>query len=577
MKKILTLGLAIAMLLLTLTGCFGKDKEETPSEKDIKIALSVLDNEYKRDNGAKTTEDFTLFSQSKGGDYTFTVTWAVDNASISIVKDDATGTYKVDLPEKNETEVTYTLTATLTCGEIVKTLKYTRVLPVYGVELKLGVVTQPQVGVEYYLGMYQANLGKAYYFAGDLDSKNSFYLATTEDASQSVKVVLEAVDGVPGAYRMYTTRNGAKTYFVLTERSDKVTSGNITLSTECPASYLTFNSEYNTLVYTDTVNNNSFFLGSYNTFATIGASNTTYLADGNFPAVLLSTDSNVEFIPTLPEVPQLSANATAQEIVTALYTLAPGQRLNGEFTLAGVVKSVDEAYSTEYENVTVTITVAGKDIGAYRLKGTGADTLKVGDTVTIKGELTNYSGKFQFDTGSQIVSIVPGTGSGTGTGSGSGTGSGDNDPITGIPDNCPLVEGTGYVLSVRNANGALYFNGVMGTGNSSGRFMGSTNASDAVLVYFEKVATSGYKLYFMNGTTKTYIVMDDSSTGGAFTTNVADATVFLWNTDLNTFVVADPDNARAFGAQDTSTYANMSAYATSNTNGYNFGVFTLPA
>lgn len=286
--------------------------------------------------------------------------------------------------------------------------------------------------------------------------------------------------------------------------------------------------------------------------------------------VINSINGVAEQLPTVPE------NYTGAQLVDAIYQLKNGQTLTGPYTLTGVVSEITEAYSSNFGNATFTIIVDGltdKPILCYRIKGEKADGLAVGDTVTVTGAFTNYGGKFETVQGeAQVTNVVKGTGSG------GNTGSGDVDtPITDIPDNCPLVENTGYVLSVQNANGALYFNGVMGTGNSAGRFMGSTDIADAVLVYYEKVTTSGYRLYFMDGQTKTYISMEDKAAGGSFGTDADSATVFLWNTTLNTFVVADPDNARAFGAQDSSTYANMSAYAISNTTGYNFGVFTLPA
>jgi hypothetical protein len=122
-----------------------------------------------------------------------------------------------------------------------------------------------------------------------------------------------------------------------------------------------------------------------------------------------------------------------------------------------------------------------------------------------------------------------------------------------------------YTVSAYNANGALYFNGTV----SSGRFNGVKEESGAAVVTV-KTVDGGYILSV--GTQ--YIVMEDKSAGCGFTADASAATVFVWNDTLNTYVVADPDNARAFGCQDTSTYANFSAYAVSNTAGYNWGVFT---
>ncbi len=96
-------------------------------------------------------------------------------------------------------------------------------------------------------------------------------------------------------------------------------------------------------------------------------------------------------------------------IVEKLYALGNGEVLENidgstEFTLTGVIVSVDEAYNSQYSNITVTIRVNGADenqtIKCYRLKGTGADKISEGDTITVTGTLKNYNnGTFEFDSG----------------------------------------------------------------------------------------------------------------------------------------------------------------------------------
>ncbi|MCR5457577.1 MAG: LamG domain-containing protein [Clostridiales bacterium] len=93
-------------------------------------------------------------------------------------------------------------------------------------------------------------------------------------------------------------------------------------------------------------------------------------------------------------------------ILTAAYALADGEALTGEFTLEGVVTKVGTAYSEQYKNVTFTIVVEGEEarpIDAYRAKGEGADTVKVGDTVKVTGKIKNYKGTIEFDSGCTMV------------------------------------------------------------------------------------------------------------------------------------------------------------------------------
>ena len=100
------------------------------------------------------------------------------------------------------------------------------------------------------------------------------------------------------------------------------------------------------------------------------------------------------------------------EIVDAAYGLAQGEAFPSAVQLTGVIASVDTVYSEQYGNVTVTIDVIdangnlieGKAIQCYRLKGTGADVIAVGDTITVSGILKNYNGKIEFDTGCTLVS-----------------------------------------------------------------------------------------------------------------------------------------------------------------------------
>jgi len=94
------------------------------------------------------------------------------------------------------------------------------------------------------------------------------------------------------------------------------------------------------------------------------------------------------------------------DIVDAAYTLEAGLALEGTFRLYGTVTSIDSAWSEDYQNITVTIAVAGKEdnpVQCYRLKGEGAKNLTVGDAITVEGTLKNYKGTIEFDQGCVLV------------------------------------------------------------------------------------------------------------------------------------------------------------------------------
>ncbi len=99
---------------------------------------------------------------------------------------------------------------------------------------------------------------------------------------------------------------------------------------------------------------------------------------------------------------------TPKEIIEALYALKDGETIEGSFTLTGKITKVDTPFNTQHNNVTVTIEVDGfasKPVMCYRLKGTGADKIKVGDTITVSGGLKNYKGTYELIEGCSLVKI----------------------------------------------------------------------------------------------------------------------------------------------------------------------------
>ena len=95
---------------------------------------------------------------------------------------------------------------------------------------------------------------------------------------------------------------------------------------------------------------------------------------------------------------------TPKAIVDAAYTLGNQETLSGghKYTLTGTITEIGTPYSEQYKNITVTITIDGcedKPIVCYRLKGTGAEALAVGDVISVSGVLTNYNGTIEFTSG----------------------------------------------------------------------------------------------------------------------------------------------------------------------------------
>ena len=139
------------------------------------------------------------------------------------------------------------------------------------------------------------------------------------------------------------------------------------------------------------------------------------------------------------------------------------------------------------------------------------------------------------------------------------------------PEVIPVPVGN-YIISAENSDGTIYFNGSI----DNGRFTASNNQNEAVEVTVSTVE-GGFVLSFVSGNTVKYIIMNNSAQGAEFTTKASEASVFEWNSSLNTYMVADDANSRAFGADKSKSYLNLSPYnASSSTNigKYSWGVFT---
>ena len=98
-------------------------------------------------------------------------------------------------------------------------------------------------------------------------------------------------------------------------------------------------------------------------------------------------------------------------VVNAAYALENGASLAETATLTGVITRVDTVWSDQHQNVTVTIVVGemiDQPIMCFRLKGSGAKDLAVGDTITVTGTLKNYNGTIEFDAGCTLAGVIKG-------------------------------------------------------------------------------------------------------------------------------------------------------------------------
>lgn len=205
---------------------------------------------------AETEADLTLPTT---GENNVTIAWSSSNESA------ITNAGKVT---RSEEDVTVTLTATLTLNQESKELTFeVKVLK----EEKQEEETFPLENTDYNLYIEQDNLSKTLYSTG-LNSGN--YGATTES-------VVEAA-----VFNVQKTTDG---YYIYSKTTNKylnvIQSGTyINVSFGATASTVwTYNSEYDTM--TTLFNEKTYYVGTYNTYATLSASDISYAAT-SFPSHL---------------------------------------------------------------------------------------------------------------------------------------------------------------------------------------------------------------------------------------------------------------------------------------------------
>lgn len=91
-----------------------------------------------------------------------------------------------------------------------------------------------------------------------------------------------------------------------------------------------------------------------------------------------------------------SKKATISEILNLASSLADKEKLDGKYETTGTVTNIDTAYNADYGNVSFTLSDGTKEILCYRTYGDLASSVAVGDTITVVGEVQNYSGTIEF-------------------------------------------------------------------------------------------------------------------------------------------------------------------------------------
>ena len=317
----------------------------------------------------------------------------------------------------------------------------------------LGIVTNPEVGTAYKFGLYHGNEKATVYFTGNNYTNNkgqtyAWYLEYSKNIADAVDVYLEAVDG---GYRLYFMKNDVKTYIVTYQdsREGYEDVGTIKLDTNAPAEFYTFNTEYNTLVWTNAIDKVT-YLGSSGTYTSISASKIDYITNAtSYVAHLYAEGATGEEAPHTHEFVngkcacgEVDPDYVAPDMPTdGVYTISQvlAAAEGTEVIVTGTVESFYYDWDDNYGNCSVYIVdEAGNKLLCFRLK----TKVAVGDNITVTGTVAVYNGTNQLGAGC------------TATINGSDSGSDDpvdpNPPASGemtIPEVLAAADGTDVVVN----------------------------------------------------------------------------------------------------------------------------------
>ena len=580
MKKLIACVLALVMCLSVFAGCNSGNTPETsapettapagPSAADgLENAKAYLRTMYK-DKVGKVLRDFDLVSQVKIGEFTYNIEWTTDAAAENVsISAPADNKVTVDVNENpGEEDLIFKLTATLTADGKSVSADFDFYVP--GTPASSGgpsFVEVPEVGGTYKYALVQAELGKTLYFTGAMSGN---YLATSENPTEAVDVTIEEVEG---GVRFFFMDGETKTYIDIHEYQEG--KAGVRLTAEPTATFV-WNEECK--VYTAEVAGAPRYLGTYSTYNTMSASDVKYIAGENlskigisqFPAGFCTVSYQIAAVEGQPAVGtsalfyltqaelgktlfftgEMSGNYLATSEDASQGVDVTVEEVEGGFRLS-FVKNGEKLYIDIHEyqegKAGVRITaeptatfVWNEECGVFTAEVAGAprylgtystyNTISASDIKYIAGENLPKIGVSQFPAGfgSMVWSFTAAEGQ-------------------------PAAGTYKYALTQAELGQTLFFTGAM-----NGNYLAtSTNGALAVDVTIEEVE-GGFRFFFMDSETKTYIDIHEYQEGKAGVRLTAEPTAtFVWNEECGVFTAEVAGAPRYLGTY--STYNTMSA------------------
>ena len=447
MKKIIVWAMLLALAVSMLAGCANTNPAQTtvpteasPTETQAPIepesgladAVAYVKTIYK--NAAElTAKDYEVISVVPMGTEKFDITWTVDVAEdVVAVAAGENGMTMINVNENSAEEVAYVLTATLTDGKETQTLSWNHILPAamnvdgmtYAEIVAMAYALEDQQATEDPYRLFGTvtsidtawsdeykNITVTIAVAGCEEQPIQCYRLAGEGA-QDLKVGdAITVEGILKNYKgTYEFDAGCqligygefvdqkallKAAFALGEGASMDYPAVLTgVVAEIPSAW---SEEYGNITVNLDIDGQIVqcyrLKGEGAKEIAVGDTITT-------AGIIKNYKGTIEFDQGCVMVP----NELYHSVKNALsgYKLQDGEAQEVTKTITGVISTIDTAWSDEYKNITVTILVAGLEnypIMCYRLAGEGAESLAVGDTITVTGILKNYKGTIEFDAG----------------------------------------------------------------------------------------------------------------------------------------------------------------------------------
>ncbi len=446
MKKLTAWTLLLALCVAMFAGCSNEEPApstaaptEAVTESGLADAVAYVKTIYKTAEGTITGKDYEVVGVVPVGAEKFEITWSVDVAEdvVAIVPNE-NGMVTIDVNEESSEEVTYVLTATLTDGTDTQSLSWNHILPAtmdvdgmtYAEIVDLAYTLEDQASTEDAYRLFGTvssidtewsedyqNITVTILVAGKEEQPIQCYRLAGEGAKDLKVGDAITVEGILKNYKgTYEFDQGCvlvgygehvdqkallKAAFSLAEGASLDYPAVLTgVITEIPTAW---SEEYGNI----TVN---FQVADQIVMAyRLSGEGAKDLAVGDVitvAGIIKNYKGTIEFDQGCKLVP----NDAYHSVKNALsgYKLQDGEAQEAIKTITGTIATIDTAWSEDYQNITVTIVVAGLEdykIMCYRLSGEGAKDLAEGDVITVTGCLKNYKGTIEFDQGCTLVSV----------------------------------------------------------------------------------------------------------------------------------------------------------------------------